>query len=383
MEFKALPKTLHQAWPIIGLLLGVQLIVWLQWLTTSQAPHDSYLYGLQGLSLALFLPLTLLLLSPSKARVKAAIWVVILAAAVQAVYGAVMVLSGLEWGFFMAKETYLGKATGTFVSRNHLAGYLEMSLALGIGFLLAQPTRYAGSWRQRLRQMVEMLLSSKVVMRLLLAVMVIALVLTRSRMGNTAFFASLMMAGFLALVLMRNKSRSTVILLSSLLVIDIAIVGTFFGVEKVADRLQHSSTSKESRDEVSRDTLMMWQANPVLGVGAGSYQFVYPSFKSDDVRSPLLYDHAHNDYFQFLAEFGVLAFTALCGSVLTCFYWAVSAMRKRRSRFHQGLGFASTMGLMAIGIHSTVDFNLQIPANAFMFVFLMAMAVVARYGKNV
>ena len=31
------------------------------------------------------------------------------------------------------------------------------------------------------------------------------------------------------------------------------------------------------------------------------------------------------------------------------------------------------MGVIAIGIHSTVDFNLQIPANAFIFVILLAL----------
>jgi O-antigen ligase len=156
-------------------------------------------------------------------------------------------------------------------------------------------------------------------------------------------------------------------------------VGAFFGVEKVADRLQNTSVNKESRDEVSRDTFIMWQENPILGVGAGTYQYTYPAYKSDDVVSTRLYDHAHNDYFQFLAEFGLVAFVLLLTSVLWCLWWSIRAMYKRRSELFKGLGFASCMGLIAIGIHSSVDFNLQIPANAFMFVFMMALAVLARW----
>lgn len=98
-----------------------------------------------------------------------------------------------------------------------------MTLALGIGFLLSQSTHYRGRWQQRLRQFIQMLLSSKVITRLLLAVMIIGLVMTRSRMGNTAFFVSLMVAGGLALLLIKNKSTSTTILLSSLLIIDVTI----------------------------------------------------------------------------------------------------------------------------------------------------------------
>jgi len=37
------------------------------------------------------------------------------------------------------------------------------------------------------------------------------------------------------------------------------------------------------------------------------------------------------------------------------------------------------MGVIAIGIHSTVDFNLQIPANAFVFTILLGLGWVSLY----
>jgi O-antigen ligase len=379
----SVPTSFKKSLPVIAALIMVQLIVLFQyllpWWFTASSPHENYLVLIQGFSLVAFFVLTVLHLN-SRSRAERAIWLVVIAATFQAMYGSVMVMTGLEWSFFSEKWTYLGKATGTFVNRNHLAGYLEMSLALGIGFLLASATPYSGNWRQKLRQFIEVLLSPKVIMRLLLAVMVIGLVMTRSRMGNTAFFASLMITGFLALLLMKNKSVSTTILLSSLLIIDIAILGTFFGVEKVAERLQGTSIEKESRDEVSRDTFAMFLDSPLSGTGAGSYKYVYPHYKSDDVTSAKLYDHAHNDYLQFLAEFGAIAFLFLAGSVVLSFYWAVQAMRVRRRPINQGLGFASAMGIIAIMIHSTVDFNLQIPANAFMFMFILAIGCIARWS---
>ena len=373
-----LPPAFIRSIPVLILLLVVQILVLLQWLLGS---YDAYYALLLGLGLCAFFALTLLLLN-DKSSIEKAIWVVILAAGFQALYGALMVMTGLELSFFSEKWAYFGKATGTFINRNHLAGYLEMTLALGIGFLLASSTRYSGDWQQRLRQFIEMLLSPKVIMRLTLAIMVIGLVMTRSRMGNTAFFASLMITGGLALLLMKNKSRSTTILLSSLLIIDIAIVGTFFGVEKVAERIQGSSINKESRDEVSRDTFNMWLENPILGTGASSYKYTYPSYKSDDVTSPRLYDYAHNDYLQFLAEFGAIAFLLLALAVALVFYWSIQAMRLRQRSLNQGLGFASCMGIIAIMIHSSVDFNLQIPANAFMFVFMLAIGCIARWAPS-
>ena len=369
------------AWPL-GVLWLTQLWVSYQWLSGSTlTPYDTQLSLLKGLGFASFLGWTLLELNTPERLVRS-VWIIVLSAALQSVYGSVMVMSGLEYGFFIKKWTYQHYATGTFVNRNHLAGYLEIALALGIGMLIAQATQYHGSWRERARQFIIMLLSNKVILRLLLAVMVIALVMTRSRMGNTAFFASMSIAGLLALILMKHKTRSTTILLSSLMIIDIAIVGAFFGVGKVAERLQNTSTTHETRDEVARDTLDMWKSSPITGLGAGSFVYIYPAFKKDDIIQKVFNNNAHNDYLQFLMEFGAPATAALGSAVLFSLWTAIQAMRKRRSELHKGMGFASTMGLIAIGIHSTVDFNLQIPANAYMFVFLMALAFIARWGPS-
>lgn len=377
-----LPVAFARGLPLLVLLLLVQAWVAVQWLLGwSLSEFDTFSALALGLGLSAFFALSLLVLN-SRERVTALVWVVVLAAAFQALFGALMVLSGLEYGFFIQKDHYRNTATGTFINRNHLAGYLELGLALGIGFLLSQSVIYRGSWRQRLRQLVATLLSNKVLMRLLLAVMVIALVLTRSRMGNTAFFASLMITGALALVLMRNKSRSTTILLASLLVIDIAIVGTFFGVEKVAERIQNTSAETESRPEVTRDTLAMWRDHAITGIGAGTFTHVYPAFKSEDVRAPQVYNNAHNDYAQFLAELGLPGFLLLLLFGLWCFWWSIAAMRVRRSDLFKGMGFGACMGMVAFGLHSAVDFNLQIPANAFTFMLIMAMAVIARWAPH-
>ena len=43
----------------------------------------------------------------------------------------------------------------------------------------------------------------------------------------------------------------------------------------------------------------------------------------------------------------------------------------------RGISFGAIMGIMALLIHSTVDFNLQIPANAFAFMVLLAYGWIA------
>jgi len=103
----------------------------------------------------------------------------------------------------------------------------------------------------------QTMLSSKALVRIGLVVMVIGLVLTRSRMGNIAFFFSMIVMGFFYIVFVRRVSRGTVIFFASLLIIDLMVVGNFFGIEEVAQRLRETSFNSEIRDEVAHDTLVM------------------------------------------------------------------------------------------------------------------------------
>ncbi len=125
----------------------------------------------------------------------------------QAAYGALMTLSGLEYGFFIEKTHGLGAVTGTFVNANHLAGYLEMCIALGVGLILADmSTTPAADWRESARRLLNTILGDKARVRVALIIMVIGLVLSKSRMGNIAFFSSLLIAGGYYVLVVRRAS---------------------------------------------------------------------------------------------------------------------------------------------------------------------------------
>ena len=395
-----LPLALKAAWPVL-LILGLdqlwvifQLIplpfAWVQMLspmaadihasatpflptfaTISLDTHNTVVSAIKGITYLSFFALILLLVN-SFVRVKWLAYTIIGSGLFQAFYGSIMTLSGLEYGFFIKKFSYLGVATGTFINRDHFAGYLEMCLAVGIGLLIANlSSKSLRGWRVRTRQMIEMLLGPKARLRLALAMMVIALVLTHSRMGNSAFFASLLIAGVIGLILSRHATRSTVVLLISLIVIDLFIVGAWFGAEKVVQRLAQTSMESEHRDEVALYSLNMLRDYPLTGTGAGSYYSSFPRYRQGDIGG--FYDHAHNDYLEFGTEHGFVGLGFLGSAVLLSLFTALKAQRLRRAPLMRGMSFASIMGITALLIHSTVDFNLQIPANAAMFMIIMAM----------
>ena len=320
-----------------------------------------------------------LLLVRSRHRVHLLGSVLVLSGLFQAVYGSLMTLSGVEYGFFYQKiGSAVGHASGTFVNRNHLAGYLEMCLATGIGIMIASldgSSYYSGNWRQFLRKILKLLFSQKARLRLYLVIMVIALVLTHSRMGNTAFFISLLVAGVIGLFLSRHATRSTIILLVSLVVIDIFIVGTWFGIEEVTQRLEKTTFVTENRDEVYVQAFDQWQDYQLTGSGLGSFYAVFPKYRTQNIYG--YFNHAHNDYLEFATETGLIGISLLGLAVCWSFIIAIFAQHRRRDPLMRGLSFAAIMGICAIMIHSTVDFNLQIPANAMTFMLLLAMAWIA------
>ncbi len=327
--------------------------------------------------------LTLLLVN-SRRRVRALVTVIIFSGLFQAAYGSLMTLSGLEYGFFIKKSYGLDTATGTFTNRNHLAGYLEMCLAIGIGTMIGKlDTSGSNSWRERLKKFIELILGPKMRLRLYLIIMVIALVLTRSRMGNSAFFASLLIAGSIALILSRHATRQTIIFIASLVIIDIFIVGTWYGLERVVERIEQTSLETEHRDETYRNVWEQWHDYKLTGSGLGSFYAVFPAYKSR-TESGGFYRHAHNDYLQFASETGIIGISLLGIIVITSLAMALWAHYKRKNPRMRGLSFAVIMGIISLLIHSSVDFNLQIPANAIMFTLLLALAwitVTLKYYK--
>ena len=346
------------------------------WLSLSLDREYTRYYLLRGCAFTAGFFLTLALVNTHQ-RLKTLLQVLVFSGTLQATYGAFMVLSGLELGFFVEKYVGIGVATGTFVNRNHLAGYLVMTLSAGIGLLLSQlATEHAPNWKERLRRWLRLLLSPTLRLRIYLAAMVIALVLTRSRMGNLAFFTALGLAGAIALYAGRRFSYRVVIFLASLLVVDMVILGRWFGIDKVVQRLEETSPETEGRLWSGGYILDYIKEFPLTGSGGGSFYGIFPNFQPASL--PGFYMHADNDYLEFAAELGLPATAVLATFVGLAFYSAYRVQLQRHTALYKGAAFSVTMTVLWAAIHSSSDFNLQIPANAFTFVTILAMAYICR-----
>ena len=210
--------------------------------------------------------------------------------------------------------------------------------------------------------------------------MIVALILTQSRMGNSAFFIALAAVSTFAFFFYNRKPKNLRILIISFFIVDFILVGTIFGVEKVKERLLETSLASETRDEVVRDSIPMILDYPVFGMGGGSFYSSFPQYQAQPYSG--FYDHAHNDYIQFSVELG-LPITIMLGSmVLYCLFIALKTLVKRKTPLYQGVSFGCAVAIIHMLLHSTVDFSLQSPAIALLFISILSLALISAKLKR-
>jgi len=363
-SFNAIIQQLKKIKLLLSAILLVQVWVFFQWIgaiypslspLTSLDPSQTEIALIKGISFCLFM-VNLACLVNTQSRIKTICWTIILSGLFQALYAIFLQYSGWKTSLFGFNINE--RATGSFVYWNHLANYLLLCLSIAIGYLIGSLTGVVStSRRDKFATMIEVLLSPKWIIRICIIIMVVALIMTRSRMGNSAFFISLLVSSLIALIVMKRPPNTLKWLIASLIILDLVIVGTYFGVEKVKERLQSTSFQAETRDDVVRDAIPYVKNSWVTGSGAGSFYSTFLQYQSTEYQA--FYDHAHNEYVQFIAEYGLLPSLLLFAVLLYVIWFALKTMRLSKSNFNQGLALATLMACFGMIMHSSVDFVLQ------------------------
>jgi hypothetical protein len=162
-------------------------------------------------------------------------------------------------------------------------------------------------------------------------------------------------------------------------------LGFILRTQRAEERFKNLFAPGQTDDGLARMALWrpawrMWQDHFWWGIGPGHFDARFAQYRPPTFQ--LRGQWAHNDYLNTLADWG------LVGAVLVTAAWVIlfagvfktwrfvqrsshdlAQKRSNRSAFILGAG----CGLLAILLHSFVDFNFQIPANAILAVTLMAL----------
>jgi O-antigen ligase len=113
-----------------------------------------------------------------------------------------------------------------------------------------------------------------------------------------------------------------------------------------------------------------------VGSGGGSFYNVVLRYRTPEYGYTYV-DHTHNDYVEIASDYGLLGLGILGLLVALTMGTVLRVMARRRSVLPWGVAFGVAMAIVGLLLHSTVDFNLQIPANAMTIVVILAMGWIA------
>lgn len=252
--------------------------------------------------------------------------------------------------------------SGTLINRNHFAGLLGMLIPVALGLAYMAWIRY----RDVGRVWVYLLAS---------ALMGLALMFSLSRMG---IFSLLITTGFLALLMTAHSVRlGTVFLLVPILLLGGGAL--WIGVDVIVERydrlVSENGDIQESRIGVFRDTIALIADHP-LGIGPGAYRDTFRLYQRE--HNDLVFTHAHNDYLETAAEWGLPIAGVFWGGVLALLGLGAGAFARAREAEKRGCLLAALGAIVYILSHSLTDFNLQIPSNAMLFFTFLGIAAAAR-----
>jgi O-antigen ligase len=268
-----------------------------------------------------------------------------------------------------------GMPFGPFVNPNHFAGWMVLTLSLTIGYFFGLSH---ASWEARGRRLGAWLVwltrpeAGRVALIGLCGLaMATAVVLSRSRSGLAALLAALLVFGFRAV---RQSSR-TLPKVAAIATLVAVLLGALAwgGSDAVVMKFGRASADMPGRLRAWHDAVHIASDFPFFGSGLGTFgltMLVYQSGSHD-----VSFTQAHNDYLQLAAEGGMLVSAAALA--LIAMIASLSWHRGSRdddpivSWIRTGAG----AGLIGMAAQSTVEFSLQMPGVAALFVLLIAIAV--------
>jgi O-antigen ligase len=274
--------------------------------------------------------------------------------------GYILPSSGMQLDYainLLRPEQYWGRVGGTFVCPNHFAGFMEMAIPFALAYVLFS----------------KIPLGRKVALAFCGLIMTMGLLLSISRGGWAAFAVS---AAFLFALAARAKKVPVAARVIPLVVILIGLAVVFTRSAHVRERFMMSFSEEDSsylkRAHVWLDTVSLVRDHLLFGTGPGTFELAYREYRRPSVLLAIRY--AHNDYLHTLADYGIIGLAIVLSGVVTFTTRMWAASKKLKRSLDKTLSYGILGALIAILVHSLVDFNMHIPSNA------MTMAVIVAVG---
>jgi O-antigen ligase len=328
----------------------------------------------------------------SRRRVRAAVVVVILLGFSLALVGVMHKLTSNGKLLWFREVDAIEVAFGPYVNRNHFAGFIEMIFPLPLALIVAR-----GVDREKwiLYGFLTVALGTAMVVSasrgalVVLAAELAALPVLLRWMGRheeTTIGEPVIPREGTSVRPARFTVRDGAVALMLLAGISLGVV--WIGAEPVVSRFSSASGADGAlsmtdapavpadplnRPAIWRTTVRMIRHHLLTGVGLGAFPLAYTRY--DEATGLYRVEQAHNDYLQIIADAGVVGACLLLAFLCALIRTAAAALTFPPAR-ERAVALGATLGCWGMAIHSLFDFNLQVPANALLFLLLIAVLTV-------
>ena len=260
---------------------------------------------------------------------------------------------------------------GPFIDRNHLATWLVMALPLVTSLWLVTATDPAFSALPARIRILRALLNNRTVgLVIAIGLMLTALIATLSRSGAVALLSAVVCAGLMA----RGPKRARLGLAAVAMAL-LAAVALWLNADGIARRVEQTFDSRPgsvSRPTIWRETLRIVRDFPVAGTGAGTFPDTMLQYQTRNQEA--LFNHAHDEPLQLLAEGGVL----LLGAVMVALGFFVHQLRRllrEDGGSSRQLRIGAAASVAAVAVQSIWEIGLHMPANLVLLAIAAALAL--------
>jgi len=143
-------------------------------------------------------------------------------------------------------------------------------------------------------------------------------------------------------------------------------------IERFGKLWDGQELTTEGRLYIWGEALPLLKSYPVFGCGLGGFESAFYRFQRSVPDRRV--DFAHNDYLQYLVELGLAGFLIAAILIGGVFVRAWKERNPANGSEQQALAIGCIASLAAILIHSFVDFNLYVPANAMTMAWISGIA---------
>jgi O-antigen ligase len=319
----------------------------------------------------------------TRARIERLLRAVVLFGFALALFGIVQRLSWNGKLFWRIPVDEAASPFGPFINHNHFAALLAMIVPIATGMLMDEARRLFPR-RASAGKTILSVHGPEPFARMLLAaftvgIMAGAVVLSASRGAVLALVAALVLYGG-ALVAQGRFGRPETAVAAVLILVALGL-SFWLGVGPLAEKLQaignvESEPSLFSRVLGYRATIEMIRDFPLLGTGLGTFPQAWKHYYPSGTAA--VWHEAHNDYLQLFAEAGGAGFVIFVAAfaIFAWRYLLPGILNGKEAESYAMHGVV--VGIVAVALHSLVDFPLQIIGCAVLFVVLSAVAVAYR-----